>query len=78
MLVEEKKGSQSWKEDGWISPLTATTQIPAFQIVPAMILLSSWRIWLFRGAHSVGAASLYDRPARTVGQIRQKCKETSN
>jgi hypothetical protein len=49
MLVEEKKGSQSWKEDGWISPLTATTQIPGFQIVPAMILLSSWRIWLFRG-----------------------------
>ena len=78
MLVEEKKGSQSWKEDGWILPLTATTQIPGFQIVPAMILLSSWRIWLFRGAHSVGAASLYDRPARTIGQIHQKCKETSN
>ena len=58
-----KKGSQSWKEDGWISPLTATTQIPGFQIVPAMILLSSWRIWLFRGAHSVGAASSHDLPA---------------
>ena len=38
-----KKGSQSWKEDGWISPLTATTQIRGFQIVPATILVGEAR-----------------------------------